>query len=282
MCSSSMANKPTGVPARRGLALLLAAGLGAAALWCLTPPAHARDAVDAGARAPSPVATPANPAVRAARPAWSELTPAQQRVLAPLAGQWNTLTEVHRRKWLRIAARFEELAPAEQQRLHARMTEWAKLTPEQRRLARENFQIHRTVPVERKTEAWDRYQQLPEAQKRQLAEAAKVPPRPGAVSALPSSRKPPISTTTPARAMPHASSAASASAAAASAAAVLSASAALAAGAAAAPAFASGAVGSAPASASLTLDAASGTAAASAPVTETAPAANADTFSRGN
>ncbi|MBO4119993.1 DUF3106 domain-containing protein [Cupriavidus gilardii] len=271
-----MANKPTGVPARRGLALLLAAGLGAAALWCLTPPAHARDAVDA-ARASSPAATPTSPAVRAARPAWSELTPTQQRVLAPLAGQWNTLTEVHRRKWLRIAARFEELAPAEQQRVHARMTEWAKLTPEQRRLARENFQIHRTVPVERKTEAWDRYQQLPEAQKRQLAEAAKVPPRPGAVSALPSSRKPPISTT-PARTVPHASSAASAPPAAASAAAVLSASAALAPG--AAPA--SGAPGSVPASATLPFDAASGTAAASAPVTDTAPAANADTFSRGN
>ncbi|KAA6116782.1 DUF3106 domain-containing protein [Cupriavidus cauae] len=184
-------------------------------LWCLTPPAaHAHDAVEPGAKASSPAARPGtsaatSAAVRTARPAWSELTAAQQRVLAPLAGQWNTLTEVHRRKWLRIAARFQELSPAEQQRVHARMTEWAQLTPEQRRLARENFQIHRTVPVERKTEAWDRYQQLPEAQKRQLAEAAKVPPRPGAVSALPSSRKPPISTTTPARAVPpHAASAA--------------------------------------------------------------------------
>lgn len=271
MSSSSMANKPMGVRTRRALALLLGAGLGAAALWCLTPPAaHARDAVEPAARTSSPAA---NPAARTARPNWSELTPAQQHVLAPLAGQWNALTEVHRRKWLRIAARFQELSPAEQQRLHARMTEWAQMTPEQRRLARENFQIHRTVPVERKTEAWDRYQQLPEAQKRQLAEAAKVPPRPGAVSALPSSRKPPISTTPPVRPVPHATSGASAPAAAASAPAVLSASAALVPG--AAPAGGASA-------AAVSVDAASGTAAPSAPVVDTAPAANTDTFSRGN
>ncbi|WP_422648919.1 hypothetical protein OJJOAM_000766 [Cupriavidus sp. H18C1] len=197
-------------------------------------------------------------------------------MLAPLAGQWNTLTEVHRRKWLRIAARFQELAPAEQQRLHARMTEWAQMTPEQRRLARENFQIHRTVPVERKTEAWDRYQQLPEAQKRQLAEAAKVPPRPGAVSALPSSRKPPISTTPIRTVPPHAASGASAPPAA-SAPAVLSASAALVPG----TAPASGASVAA-ASAAVPVEAASGTAAASGPVTEIAPATSTDTFSRGN
>ena len=201
MSFSSMANKAERVGARGAVALWLGAGLSAAALWCVTPPAaHARDAVEPATKASSPATSHA---VRAVRPTWAELTPAQQRVLAPLAGQWNTLTEVHRRKWLRIAARFQELAPAEQQRLHARMTEWAQMTPEQRRLARENFQIHRTVPVERKTEAWDRYQQLPEAQKRQLAKAAKVPPHPGAVSALPSSRKPPISTTPPVRPMPH-------------------------------------------------------------------------------
>ncbi len=281
MSSSSMANKPdmsdkpAAIRARRGLALLLGAGLGAAALWCLTPPAaHAHDAGEPAAKASRPVA---NPAVRTARPAWAELTAAQQRVLAPLAGQWNTLTEVHRRKWLRIAARFQELAPAEQQRLHARMTEWAQMTPEQRRLARENFQIHRTVPVERKTEAWDRYQQLPDAQKRQLAEAAKVPPRPGAVSALPSSRKPPISTTPVRTVPPQAASGASAPVAAASAPAVLSASAALVPG--AAPA--SGASVAA-ASAAVPVEAASGTAAASAPVTEIAPATSTDTFSRGN
>lgn len=279
MSFSSMANKPAGGRTRRNVALLLGAGLGAAALWCLAPTAaHARDAVEPGAKASSPVTSPA---VRTARPSWSELTSTQQRVLAPLAGQWNTLTEVHRRKWLRIAARFQELSPAEQQRLHARMTEWAQMTPEQRRLARENFQIHRTVPVERKTEAWDRYQQLPEAQKRQLAEAAKVPPRPGAVSALPSSRKPPISTTTPARAVPHATTGASAGASApaapASAAAVLSASAALVPGATPASGASATAAGT-----SVAVDAASGAAAASTPVVDTAPAASTDTFSRGN
>jgi hypothetical protein len=36
------------------------------------------------------------------------------------------------------------------------MAEWVKLTPQQRRLARENYQITRTLPPEKKAEAWDR------------------------------------------------------------------------------------------------------------------------------
>ncbi|WP_422648918.1 hypothetical protein [Cupriavidus sp. H18C1] len=50
-----MANKPGDVRTRRGLALLLGAGLGAAALWCLTPPAaQARDAAEPGGQGVEP------------------------------------------------------------------------------------------------------------------------------------------------------------------------------------------------------------------------------------
>lgn len=162
------------------------AGFAAALVWCLTPTGvHAQGDASRAAAPSVPTGKRA-----AARPAWSELTPAQKEALAPLAAEWHTLSEFHRRKWLQIAARYQNLAPADQQRARQRMEEWIKLTPQQRRLARENFQIHRTVPAERKAEAWDRYQQLTEAQKRELAAAEKVPPRPGAVSALPSGRRP--------------------------------------------------------------------------------------------
>ena len=68
------------------------------------------------------------------------------------------------------------------------------MTPQQRRLARENYQITRSLPTEKKAEAWDKYQQLPEEQKKKLAAADQVPRRPGAVSALPSGKRLPSDT----------------------------------------------------------------------------------------
>ncbi len=143
---------------RRRLAALLA-GAGAAACWALLPPAaHAQGA--------SAVTAPAAAQASNARPAWADLSPVNQRILAPLQPLWDSLPELNRHKWLRIAERYPKFSPAEQARLQARMTEWVKMTPQQRRLARENYQITRALPAEKKAEAWDKYQQLPEEQKR--------------------------------------------------------------------------------------------------------------------
>ncbi|MEM5429098.1 DUF3106 domain-containing protein [Cupriavidus oxalaticus] len=165
---------------RRRLAALLLAMSGAAAGWCLLPVAAHAQAASAAA--------PAH-AAASARPAWSELSPVNQRILAPLQPLWDTLPELNRRKWLRIAERYPKFSPEEQARLQARMAEWVGMTPHQRRLARENYQITRALPAEKKAEAWDKYQQLPEEQKKKLAAAERVPSRPGAVSALPSTRR---------------------------------------------------------------------------------------------
>ena len=167
---------------RRRLETLLLSGFCAAAIWCLTPP-------PAHAQGPASVTQAVN-----ARPAWSELTPVQQRILGPLQPLWDTLPELNRRKWLRIAERYPKFSPDEQARLQTRMTEWVKMTPQQRRLARENYQITRALPAEKKAEAWDKYQQLPEEQKEKLAAAERVPGRPGAVSALPSGKRLPSDT----------------------------------------------------------------------------------------
>jgi hypothetical protein len=177
---------PAAIPGRLRVALAAAALCGMAGLAQAQP---------AGSPAPSGVRTsptagvgkpPAQPV--AARPTWAELSAEQRHILAPLSGQWDNLAEIHRRKWLQIAVRYKRMAPAEQQRLQARMAEWAGMTPEQRRLARENYQITRSVPTDKKAQAWDKYQQLPDEKKKELAEAARVPPRPGAVSALPSAK----------------------------------------------------------------------------------------------
>lgn len=106
---------------------------------------------------------------------WSDLTPERQQVLAPLAAEWDGLEAARKSKWLTIADKFPNMPPERQARLQERMQSWAKLTPQQRRVARENYARATRVDPERKNQKWEQYQQLPEEQKQELA--AKAQPR---------------------------------------------------------------------------------------------------------
>ncbi|OBV36865.1 DUF3106 domain-containing protein [Janthinobacterium psychrotolerans] len=152
--------------------------------------------------APAPAATAA-PAAKAAAPAalvnnagksqWANLSRAQQAALQPLAGEWNKLDATRKQKWLDIANRFAAMKPDEQARVHERMREWVKLTPEQRRTVRENYARAKKIDPGQKSAQWEQYQQLPEEQKKKLAAEAvpkKIPVakpdiRPPAVNAAP-------------------------------------------------------------------------------------------------
>ncbi len=124
------------------------------------------------------------------QPSWKELTADQQRVLAPLSGEWDKMEGFRRKKWLGIAQRYQTLSPDEQSRMQRRMTVWAKLTPEERKRARDQYLALKKASPEKKEEVkqkWEAYKELPDAEKARLkAEAARKPtPRP-----LPS--KPPL------------------------------------------------------------------------------------------
>ena len=98
----------------------------------------------------------------APKPTWSELTAAQQQVLAPLQAEWEQLDTTRRKKWVSIADRYPTMKPAEQQRLQKRMQEWSQLTPDERRAARERYRsLKKLPPGERKQvkEKWQEYQQ---------------------------------------------------------------------------------------------------------------------------
>ena len=102
------------------------------------------------------------PAKKAPTPPWSELTPAQQQVLAPLERDWGELDTTRRKKWIAIADRYPTMKPAAQQRLQKRMQEWAKLTPAERQAARERYQRLRKLSRERRKEVqeqWEEHQQ---------------------------------------------------------------------------------------------------------------------------
>lgn len=112
-------------------------------------------------------------------PSWTDLTPEQQQTLAPLAAEWSSIEPARRNKWVGIAKRYPAMSSTEQQRMQTRMADWVKLTPEQRREAREQYRkIGKLTPGKREvvSQQWEEYQQLPEAVKKNLAGESKKQP----------------------------------------------------------------------------------------------------------
>jgi hypothetical protein len=142
------------------LALCVAAGAGAQ-----QPPAKPAPAKPAPAKpAPAkPVAAKPAAAKTQNRPAWAELTAEQQMILAPLKADWESLQPERRRKWIGIAKRYPAMNAKEQERVQRRMQAWAKLTPEQRRIARENYKriAKQRTEHQQLAERWAEYQALP-------------------------------------------------------------------------------------------------------------------------
>ena len=106
------------------------------------------------------------------KPLWKELTRPQHAALEPLATEWDAMDGARKVKWLEIANRYSPMKPDEQQRVHERMRDWLKLTPEERRLARENYTLTKQLGKSDKSAQWQQYQQLPEEEKRRLAAEA--------------------------------------------------------------------------------------------------------------
>ena len=104
--------------------------------------------------------------------AWQELTPAQKKVLQPLAPHWRTMDLSSREKWLNVANRFDKLGPAERQRVQERMDQWAKLPAQQRGEARLRFQQTRQLTPDERQRKWAAYQALSPEDRQDLTRQA--------------------------------------------------------------------------------------------------------------
>ncbi len=102
------------------------------------------------------------------------LSAAEHIALAPFEAQWDSFSDERKRKWLKIASRYSKLSPEAQKRLHDRMTEWVRMAPDQRRVARENYQVSKQLPREARQNAWKAYQELPEEQKQSGSPQASI------------------------------------------------------------------------------------------------------------
>lgn len=161
--------------------LSLGLGMASLLLWSSTGFAQAQ-------KSAHPASAPVTDKTAASGSAWSELTPSQQQILAPLASNWNTgMSEAQKRKWLEISRNYSALSPEGQATLNSRMTEWIALSPQQRSQARLNFgktkELSRQLTPEEKKTQWETYQALSPEEKQDLA--AKASPKPkGAATAI--------------------------------------------------------------------------------------------------
>lgn len=155
-------------------------------------------ASSAGAQ-PAPAAPPVTKAPQKAldKPLWSNLTRPQQVALEPLAGEWDKMEGVRKQKWLEIANRYSSMKPDEQARVHERMRDWLKMTPEERRVVRENYTRTKKIDKGEKSQQWEQYQQLPEAQKKQLAAEAASAQSKKQIANLPTTAQSSVKTVAP-------------------------------------------------------------------------------------
>jgi hypothetical protein len=167
---------------RTGLLALLS---GAAML------AWAQDTPPVPATVPTPtqpaMTQPVSPAVKKpeSSPTWKELSPSQQTALSPLRKLWPEISEAQKRKWLALSVNFNERSADEQEKMQARMKDWAKLTPQQRALARLNFAEVQQVTVDERKTKWEAYQSLSRDQREELLKAHPSAPNSAAIATRP-------------------------------------------------------------------------------------------------
>ncbi len=103
-------------------------------------------------------------AAEANRPAWSDLTVSQRKILEPLQHEWPRISAMQRKRWMALADRYPRMSPAEQKRIQERMQDWAKLTPQQRDAARKRYRALSKLTPEQRRAIIRQWNELQEAQ----------------------------------------------------------------------------------------------------------------------
>lgn len=102
---------------------------------------------------------------------WAELTEEQQKVLAPLGSEWDTLRPWQREKMLDIARDYPKMDAQKQQRVQKRLNTWSRMTPYERENARKRYQQFDALSEDKKDavrKKWADYQKLSETEREKL------------------------------------------------------------------------------------------------------------------
>ena len=109
-------------------------------------------------------------------PSWNSLTETERETLSPLASSWGTMSEGHKRKWIKIADGMVSMDTPERNKLHERMEDWAKLSRAEREQARLNFAQSKVAGKSERQASWEAYQALSPEERQKLAEKAPQKP----------------------------------------------------------------------------------------------------------
>lgn len=99
---------------------------------------------------------------------WAALSSDEQKVLTPLAKEWDTLRPWQREKMRDIAKDYPNMEPKKQERVQKRLNAWSRMTPYERENARKRYQQFNSLSPEKKEELrqkWAEHQKLPEAER---------------------------------------------------------------------------------------------------------------------
>src|SRR5262249_22549198 len=88
---------------------------------------------------------------------WASLSPQEQRILGPIAPDWNKMPGYQQQRLIASARRYPQMQPIQKERFEDRIRTWSSMTPDQRKAARETFQGLRKLPPEKQHELRERW-----------------------------------------------------------------------------------------------------------------------------
>ena len=152
--------------------------------------AWAQDTPPAATQESPPQVTAARAASASAKkpessPTWQSLSANQKTALSPLHKLWPEISEAQKRKWLALSVNFSDRSAEEQAKMQARMKDWAKLTPQQRALARLNFAEVQQVTLDERKTKWEAYQSLSHDERHELTKSHPPAPNSAAIATRP-------------------------------------------------------------------------------------------------
>ncbi len=106
---------------------------------------------------------------------WAELKAEEQRALAPMQREWDTMSDPQKKKWRAVAEKQKNLPPEQQLKVQDRMQNWSKLSPDERRKARAGYEEMKQLPPDKRAAApqkWDEYRNLPPEKQDELRKRA--------------------------------------------------------------------------------------------------------------
>ena len=120
---------------------------------------------------------------------WEKLSPQEQQVLKPFKDRWDNLSPDRQERLRKGADRWQKMTPDDRKEAQDRFKRWQDLPPDQRDLIRKRYdefrrlpseeqekirnrsRWFRELPPEKRRELQERWQSLPEPERRELAPA---------------------------------------------------------------------------------------------------------------